>query len=113
MRRYLCGVPKDNCTGTGVAANQSLHKFQKVHSSPQEAFACHARHLISQGYVKIGSKEFSKPGEPVRVLTRPGKFGGVMRAGKTGETGKAAGSNTRVVPKSVGKGVKGGIIMSV
>ena len=113
MRRHLCGVPKEECTGTGIGANQGLGKFTKCHSSPQEAFECHARWLKKQGYVQIGKKEFAAPNNgPVRVLTRPGKFGAVMRRGKVGEGGQS-GSTTRIEPQSVGKGVKSGTIISM
>jgi hypothetical protein len=59
----------------------------KVHATPQEAFACHARYLISQGYTRLGQREFHKEGEPIRVLTKKSRFGGILRGGKKGDSG--------------------------
>lgn len=107
MRLYTCGVPHSHCTGSYVAANQGQNKGIYAHGSTQQAFACHKKYLLNQGFKQIGSKEFVDPESGyVRVLTRPGKFGGVMRGGKSGDKG---GTNKRVVPK-VGKKCKSGFI---
>lgn len=108
MRLYTCGVPKDKCQGFYTPANGGLGKGVYAHGSNQQAFACHKAYLLSLGFKQIGSKEFVDPETGyVRVLTRPGKFGGILRKGKTGEKGGGAGK--RVVPK-VGKKSKSGFI---
>ena len=80
----------------------------KVHSTPTEAYRCKARYLTKVlGYKRLDSAHCFQPpdidGEPqpILVLTRPGRFGGVMRAGKGGGEVKAK----RIMPH--GKGVGG------
>lgn len=79
----------------------------KCHSSPEEAFKCMAKHLVRDlGYTQIGPREFSPADHgPVRVLTKKSRFGGVLKAGKGGETG----TSKRVMPKQH----TGGMIASI
>ncbi len=66
----------------------------KIHHSSTEAFKCRARWLVRvEGWTPIGSREFSKPGQPVLVLTKKCRFGGQLRKGKGGEQ-----SFARVMP---------------
>jgi len=68
----------------------------KVHHTSAEAFRCRARWLVKvQGWEQIGSREFRKDGEPVLVLSKKCRFGGVLRSGKTGGEGTSMG---RVMP---------------
>lgn len=97
MRKYICSTPQANCVGSLCAVTQGTGRMQKLHDSPQQAFKCYKNYLIKQGYVQVGSKEFQKDGGPVLVLTRPGKYGGVFRKGKSGDS---SGSKNRVTPKN-------------
>lgn len=81
--RYVCGVPKEYCVGSMTGASGGLHKGCKMHGTPQEAFKCHAKYLVSQGYVQVGSREFAAPNNgPIRVLTKKSRFGSRCRGGK-------------------------------
>lgn len=82
-QRYLCGVPKQRCMGGAVSMLPGMRGFRS-HSSREEAFRCMVRYLESQGYERIGSREFRKEGQPVRVLTKKSRFGARLRAGKEG-----------------------------
>ena len=105
MRKYLCGVPKEHCSGT-TSYLINITAVIKVHNSPEEAFNCHAKYLINKlGYKRVGSREFDlNDGSPVRVLTKKSKFGGVLRTGKH-EQVKAK----RLVPRHE---ALGGVIIS-
>jgi hypothetical protein len=52
--RYVCQTPQAFCGGGRIGTSQSLnHKDSiKAHSSPQEAYNCHANYLVSEGYTK-------------------------------------------------------------
>lgn len=104
MRKYTCGVPDHFCSAGLVQASQGMIK---LHSSSEEAFNCHKKYLLSQGFIQLKGNEFRPPnGGPVRVLTRPGRFGGVYRQEKNID-----GKGNRVVPK-VHKQSKSGLIAS-
>lgn len=82
---FLCGVPGHECRGSVSQTSQSLRgkDVTRVHSSPQEAFKCMSNYLISLGYTKMGSNAFvPSDGGPVRVLTKPSRYGGRLRDGK-------------------------------
>lgn len=82
---YMCGVPRDRCTGTSGNVNAGLGGTRKIHSSPQEAFNCHKNHLLGLGYKQLDSRAFSPPdGGEVRVLTKATRFGASLRNGKEG-----------------------------
>ena len=88
MRKHLCGVPSNQCVGGNYPVNKGFH-INKVHNSPEEAFKCHARYLMSQGYTQIGSREFRpSDGGPIQVLTKKSRFGAAVRRGKGGEKGE-------------------------
>lgn len=111
--RYLCGVPKDECEGASVMANNGVGKALKAHGSPEQAFKCYKHYLLRKGYTMIGSREFSPPGDngPVIVLNKKSHFGGRLRPGKSGEASKS-GSGNRFIPTRVGKkGVRSGLIV--
>lgn len=101
IRRYTCGVEPNKCSGGTSFASHGLGNSIRTHSSPQEAFRCKRASLLAEGWEQIGAKEFSPPpgvnGGFVMVLTRPGKFGGELRKGKTGEKGAG---KARVMPNS-------------
>lgn len=104
-RRYLCGVPKEECCGalTALPHNSSM----KTHGSSVQAFKCHAKWLLRQGYTQVGNREFAPPdGGPIRVLTKKSRFGGMLRPGKRGASG-AAQAGARC---SFDKKMMGGII---
>jgi len=82
MRKVVCGTPLAECKGTFISIDKHP---SKAHSTSAEAFECYCRHLIRHGYVKVGNREFQRPGEPVRVLRKPSKFGMPLRMGKGGE----------------------------
>src|SRR5688500_14464476 len=89
MQRSLCGVPDNECSGGNFPVNKGMH-VKRTHESPQQAFKCHKRWLLKQGYEQIGSREFRPPdGSETLVLTKQSKFGGKVRKGKTGEQGDA------------------------
>jgi hypothetical protein len=78
--RYLCGTPKNSCCGSLTPVGKNAHG---AHSSPQEAFQCHKRYLISQGFEQVGSRDFKDPKTGyIRVLTKACRFGSKLRVGK-------------------------------
>src|SRR5690348_7748840 len=82
---YMCGVPRAECSGSLENVNVALGGARKLHSTPEEAFNCHRRYLISQGWTQTGPRTFSSPdGGPVRVLTKKSRFGAALRNGKEG-----------------------------
>lgn len=82
---YLCGVPSEKCAGIRLTVNHGLGGGTRGHVSPEEAFKCHARHLLKEGWVQVGPRDFRPPdGGPILVLTKRTKFGGKLRSGKEG-----------------------------
>ena len=96
VRRVLCGVPASYCKGAQLLVDK---RYMPVHATHSEAFECYAAWLISQGYRRIGSREFRLGDGPVLVLTKKIRFGAPLRLGKRGE--KASGS--RFTYKKKGK----------
>lgn len=83
--KYACGTPYQHCGGGIGQVSHALIGKVKLHSSPQQAFNCHVKYLISQGYEKVGAREYKAPdGSGIRVLTRKSRFGSPMRPGKAG-----------------------------
>lgn len=83
MNKFLCGCPKDKCTGGNSIVSSGLGKSMKVHITREDAFACYAKFLNSSGYTQIGAREFAAPNDgPVMLLRKKGKFGGKLRMGK-------------------------------
>ncbi len=85
--KYLCGTPVDNCGGSigKLSAGLAKGRAQKVHNSSEQAFNCHARYLVSEGFEKLSSREFRNPdGSGIRVLTKKSRFGAKLRSGKAG-----------------------------
>lgn len=81
--KHTCGVPKELCNGGTVLTNKSLGGSIKAHGTSEEAFKCHKRYLLSQGYEQIGSRDFRPPdGGPILILSKKSKFGGKLRKGK-------------------------------
>jgi len=85
--KYTCGVPSAYCQGSKIATSAGLSSSSQghAHGTPEEAFRCRRAHLISQGYIPIGSRALQPPphiGGLVLVLTKPSRFGGKMRGGK-------------------------------
>jgi|SRR6185312_4568566 len=80
---HLCGVPSEHCSG-GLAqlSNGLKGRGLRCHAGPVEAFKCHGNYLVKIGYERISSREYRKEGEPIRVLTKPSRFGAKMRPGK-------------------------------
>jgi hypothetical protein len=85
MAKFLCGTPNDICIGNQLAVSSGIGKSRKIHVSPVDAFKCHTRYLLKLNYKQIGTREFVDPiTNSIRILTRPGKFGGRLRTGKEG-----------------------------
>jgi hypothetical protein len=86
MRRYVCGTPVGSCSGGSSMVSARLGNGQRTHASPQEAFKCYYRYLVSVGYEPIGHRELRAPdGSGILVLTKKSHFGGELRSGKGGE----------------------------
>jgi hypothetical protein len=81
-RRFLCGVPEGKCSGTLSRISKNWKGSQKTHASRDEAFECYVRHLLAQGYVRLGPKEFQLGDGPILLVNKRSQFGGVMRQGK-------------------------------
>ena len=92
MQGVLCGTPTDYCTAGLKPVSASLRdarhfagQVRKVHGSRIEAFRCYVHYLKDVlGYEQVGSREFTRPGEPILVLTKKIRFGGTLRGGKLG-----------------------------
>jgi hypothetical protein len=87
---HLCGVPKEHCASGLVQLSNSLKgKGLCGHPSAMEAFKCHGNYLVKTGWERLSSREYRPPrlpngesGGPIRVLTKPCRFGAKMRPGK-------------------------------
>jgi len=81
---HLCGVPAEFCSGAMAQLSNGLKgRGYRCHPSPMECFKCHRNYLLKTGWVQISSREFQpKEGGPIRVLTKPSRFGSRMRPGK-------------------------------
>lgn len=95
---FMCGTPNECCTGSTIQVNQGLRtKVNKAHPSPEQAFKCHKKWLISQGFVEVGQRELLAPdGSGVRVLSKKSHFGAELRDGK---------ASSRYQPNSKYRGV--------
>lgn len=80
---HTCGVPSGLCSGSMARVNAALGSSKRLHSTPEEAFRCHQRYLVGQGFQQLGPREFLTP-DGVRVLTKPSRFGARVRNGKEG-----------------------------
>ena len=102
MSRFIsCGTPSEECTGAKAIMNNGWRGALKAHSSSEDAFKCHANHLVKLGFVQHGPREFINPeGGAIRVLTKKSHFGSPLRGGKEdkGKGGK------RLVPKRKASG---------
>ena len=107
MRTFTCGVPRNECNGAEVQLTNSLKSTGiKVHGTSEQAFNCHVRYLLKQGYKRLGTREFTKDDDsPILILNKKSHFGGVFRQGKKEKT---TNSGRRVMPKEF----NGGIIAS-
>lgn len=103
MLRIYCGVPIDNCTGQGVTLNAAWtpdgnknKKSGKLHADRPQAFKCYCRYLESQGYKRVGAREFTLGDHsPVLMIDKKSKFGAEFRLGKASEKTK-----TRFTPRN-------------
>jgi len=96
---FLCGVPKEACTGGLHTANVGLYKSIKAHASRREAMHCYIRYLLGTGYRQLSAREFQPiQGGEVLVIPKVSKFGGELKRGKTGEEGGKQ-SKKRVMPE--------------
>lgn len=81
--KHVCGTPKEFCGGSNTNVNRGLGSTIKTHGSPEDAFLCYKRYLITQGYSTIGSRAFAAPDNgPVLILTKKSRFGAKLRNGK-------------------------------
>lgn len=103
---HMCGVPRELCSGrTNSRVNMALGTVRKLHPTPEDAFKCHQRYLISLGFKQLGPREFLTP-DGVRILNKPSRFGAKLRNGKEGTRNM---SNVKIK----GGGRRGGNIVSV
>ena len=110
--RFLCGTPSDFCCGAFTMFDAALGRCgrSKAHPTRVDAFKCYQKYLLSKGYKKVGTREFLPPdGGPVLLLNRKGKFGGMLRNGKSGV--KSLSGRNRFMPKHLCKHSLGGMII--
>src|SRR3990167_8649639 len=95
-RAIYCGTPIAECTGSLVTLNgmwrpdgKYNNKSGKLHHDRTQAFQCYCRHLVGQGYKRLGRREFEGPTGAVLVLDKMSRFGGEFRKGKMGDKSKA------------------------
>lgn len=105
---YLCGTPKEHCSGALTTCNAGMRgaSVTKSHLGPDDAFRCHGKYLVKIGFIQLSPREFKAPdGSGIRVLTKPSRFGAKLRNGKEG---------TRNMPHVRGHrgGARGGVIVS-
>ena len=55
--QYICSTPYDKCYGKNP---KSKEKF-RMHSTPEQVKACLRNYLLSQGYERLGPREFKNP----------------------------------------------------
>jgi len=108
---HLCGTPREHCGGAPATMNAMLKGGQtsKAHLTAEQAFACYRNYLVNvKGYTCPDDSRALHPpdGGPVRILTKPTRFGAKMRNGKEG---------TRNMPHVRGHraGSRGGTITSL
>jgi hypothetical protein len=102
--KHACGTPPDKCTGGPCGVSNGLKKSGKLHGSPQDAYMCYAKWLVSQGFTQnpMNVREFRDPkGGPTVFLTKKSRFGQKTRGGKA----------DRQMPSNAG-GATGGHIIS-
>jgi hypothetical protein len=104
---FMCGTPKEHCSGSPGNVNAALGGNRKIHGSSEEAFKCHKQYLIDKmGYTQgDDARALHAPNDgPVRILTKPSRFGAKLRNGKEGTRNM---SSVRIK-----NGSRGGIIVS-
>lgn len=94
-RMVMCGTPAEKCYGKNVQIPTSMAsqtRGLKAHPTTEDAHKCYCRYLISIGYERLGAREFTKgPDEPILLLNKKSKFGGILRSGKSAGKGGASG----------------------
>ncbi len=111
---YLCGTPKQYCSGAQSPLNAGMRGASsgKTHLSPEGAFSCHKKYLVVVLGFTPGDDTRSlfppadgSQGTEVRILTKATRFGARLRNGKEG---------TRNMPHVRGHhaGSRGGCIVS-
>lgn len=102
---FLCGVPKDKCAGTLSTVNAALGGNKKAHTSSEDAFACHRRFLVGEGYKQVGTRAFDpQNGGPVLIISKKSRFGARLRNGKEGTRNMSG-------VRAKGNGARGGVIV--
>lgn len=82
--KYLCGVPKEHCTGSRGILSRSVDNL-KSHTTHKQAAACAIKNYERQGYIRTGQMTLASPNNgPTIMLGRLGQFGGELRPGKKG-----------------------------
>jgi hypothetical protein len=105
--RVICGVPEQFCTGGHLVSDQKLGT-SKAHASHEDAFNCMAKYLVSQGFERLGAREFKDPQTGyVRVLQKKIRYGGLLVSGKTT---KGAKGGSRFMPEKKRVGNRGTIV---
>lgn len=99
MFYVLCQTPPEHCTGKVEEASHGLLLHQRAHQSHDDAFRCYVHYLVHvQGYQRLDSRAYHRPGEPVLVVTKRSHYGARMR---TGGVEKAR----RVMPRVLSRAV--------
>lgn len=85
--KYTCGTPKETCSGAKLTVSHHLQgtSQSRGHATPEDAFKCHRKHYLDQGYTMLDGRALVPPAEiggPVVILTKPSHFGAALRGGK-------------------------------
>ena len=96
---FMCGTSKEDCTGSICSVNHGLNNGKVMaHGSRDQAFNCHKKALLKQGYVQIDSRAFRAPDDrPTVVLTKKAHFGSMLRNGKEGTRNQPMGHRNGVI----------------
>ena len=83
--KYTCGV-QSGCTASVVKLSNRLQGQNiRAHGTRDEAFRCAQAELRRLDYKRLSSRAWEPPdGGPIRILTKPIRFGYAFRKGKEG-----------------------------
>ena len=83
--KFACQTPNEHCSAASAPVNNlyNKEKHRKLHSTTEEAFGCYEKYLLSQNFIKVGSREFKSPTDgTIHVLTKKSRYGAPFRYGK-------------------------------
>jgi hypothetical protein len=95
--RVLCPTPEQYCVGADTSLPKMFKGNRKTHGDGKDARNCYKKYLIRVLGYKQGDKANEMippdPEQPVLVLTRESRFGGMrLRSGKAGRMMNERGS---------------------